>query len=119
MSFLNEVYDATEPRESVEASQARDNVSRYLCYVDFIHRTVAELLESHEQFFQEPDWEWTARLAICRGSIGVMSLVPTMSEANVRCHSLGIQLFCLRGIMAEILLTEKPLPTPDTPSSIP
>ena len=103
--LLDGVYD--EHKSKLQASQARDNVSRYLCKVGFIHRTVAEFLESHEQFFQEPDWQWTARLAICRGMIGALSLVPiTMSEANFGSHSLGISLKWLWDTMSDIRATE-------------
>ena len=103
--FLEGVCD--EHELGLEASQVRDNVSRYLCKVRFIHRTVAEFLESHEQFFQEPDWQWTARLAICRGMIGALSLVPiTMSEANFGSHSLGISLKWLWDTMSDIRATE-------------
>ena len=112
--FHDGVYDdngETRIGIHVQASQARDSVSGYLCEVAFIHRTVAEFLGSHEQFFQEPDWEWTARLAICRGRIGVMSLIPdTRSEANVGCISCWLSLVRLRETISEFPAMENHCP---------
>lgn len=107
--LLDGVYDQ-QTRNILQASQAKDNVSRYLCKVEFIHRTVAEFLESHEEFFKEPDWQWTARLAICRGTIGVLSLVPITMSANVGYNSLGISLAWLRDTMFDIQPTANRCP---------
>lgn len=83
----------------------RDNVSRHLCEVRFIHRTIKEFLESHQQFFQEPGWQWTASLAIHRGRIGVM-LPVSVSEARFNGIHLTAGLEWLRNITCESLVIE-------------
>lgn len=74
-------------KDKVHTSQDIRNVSRFLRQVRFIHKTVLEFLQGHEEFFQDPDWRMTAALALARGKFGVVSLtsiVLTQQEAYLR-----------------------------------
>lgn len=63
---------------AMSVSQVEGNVSRELRQVSFIHRTVAEYLKSHGNYFRRPNWQQPASLAVIRGRIGVLSIVPIM-----------------------------------------
>jgi hypothetical protein len=55
----------------------KGNLSHALGKVNFIHRTVKEFLESHCQaFLEEPSWLSAGTLALTRGRVGSLSLIP-------------------------------------------
>jgi len=59
-----------------ESPQLLRSNKGYLREVKFIHKTVMDFLQSHEEFFQNLDWRLTATLTISRGAMGVVSLTP-------------------------------------------
>jgi len=60
----------------VRSNKGAQSLAHYLREVKFIHKTVMDFLQSHEEFFQNLDWRLTATLTITRGAMGVMSLTP-------------------------------------------
>ena len=61
----------------VKTSRETRNVSCYLREVNFIHRTVVDfLLFHHQAFFKESSWYSAANLALARGKLGLMCIVP-------------------------------------------
>ena len=59
------------------------NVSSHIREVSFIHKTVIEFLES-QSFYQDLSWRPTASLALLRGSLGTMSIIPIMISDEVK-----------------------------------
>ena len=59
------------------------NVSCHIREVSFIHKTVIEFLES-QLFFQDLTWRPTASLALLRGSLGTMSIIPIAISDEVK-----------------------------------
>lgn len=68
--------DNSEHKHTVRTNQGAQSLSYYLREVKFIHKTVMDFLQSHEEFFQNLDWRLTATLTISRGAMGVVSLTP-------------------------------------------
>ena len=66
----------TKDDKLIAASQREENVSRYLREVKFIHKTVVEFLRSRADFFQDPNWQASATLAVIRSQLRVASLTP-------------------------------------------
>jgi len=65
-----------ELSHDVRTNQGTQNTSYYLREVKLIHKTVMDFLQSHEEFFQDPNWRLTATATITRGNIGVVGLTP-------------------------------------------
>lgn len=63
-------------KHAVRTNQGAQSLSYYLREVKFIHKTVIDFLQSHEELIQNLDWRLTATLTISRGAMGVMSLTP-------------------------------------------
>ena len=59
------------------------NVSCHIREVSFIHKTVIEFLEG-QSFFQDLTWRPTASLALLRGSLGIMSIIPITISDEVK-----------------------------------
>ena len=59
------------------------NVSYHIREVSFIHKTVIEFLEG-QSFFQDLNWRPTASLALLRGSLGTMSIIPIAISDKVK-----------------------------------
>lgn len=67
----------------VKTAQDEHNVSRHLRRVEFIHRTVSDFSQSHHQtFFEDSGWRSAAMLAIARGELGLMSIVPIATPSR-------------------------------------
>ena len=62
----------------VNTSQEASSVSCFLREIRFIHKTVIEFLQSHEEFFHDPEWRIQAGHTAVRGVLGVISLTPIM-----------------------------------------
>ena len=73
-TYVEELIDKSG--NEVRISLKEENFSRYLRDVRFIHKTVMEFLQSHMEFFQDPDWRLQAHLAAIRSNIRVASLAP-------------------------------------------
>lgn len=69
----------------VGKSQDERSVSRHLREVSFIHKTVIDFLDSRRQtMFQEPNWRPAANLALVRGQLGSISILPlVISEEDI------------------------------------
>ena len=59
------------------------SVSCHIREVSFIHKTVIEFLEG-QSFFQDLTWRPTASLALLRGSLGTMSIIPITISDEVK-----------------------------------
>jgi hypothetical protein len=75
---LEGIFERADDMDAVRTNQGAQNLSYYLREIRYIHKTVMDFLQSHEEFFQDPDWRWTAVLTITRGRMGVVSLTPLM-----------------------------------------
>lgn len=64
-------------RKQIGTSQDEWNLSCHLRRVKFIHRTAADFLRSHHRtLFRDTNWRSAASLAVARGKLGFMSIVP-------------------------------------------
>ena len=59
------------------------NVACHIRKVSFIHKTVIEYLEG-QSYFQDLTWRPTASLALLRGSLGTMSVIPIAISDEVK-----------------------------------
>jgi hypothetical protein len=73
------IYEEETPEQRTH--QVEGFVSRHFREVNFIHRSVLDYLETHQQeFFQTPNWRLEARLAHARSQLGEMSVIPIVKS---------------------------------------
>ena len=78
MEHLEGVWKEHRDFRLVKSSQEASSVSCFLREIRFIHKTVIEFLQTHEEFFQDLDWRFTASHTVTRGMLGVLSLTPVV-----------------------------------------
>lgn len=117
------LIEISEPRESISEwirietveggydtvpnSQEASSVACFLREIRFIHKTVIEFLQRHEQFFLDPDWRLTAAHTAARGRLGITGLTPIIICTNdARPGSFKMDKFPLADLLATISWTE-------------
>ena len=122
------LVEISEPRESIPEwilieegrgtySDARfiqeaSSVTCFLREIRFIHKTVMEFLQRHEEFFLDPEWRLTAAHTAARGQLGVLGLTPIIIRTNdARPGSLKIHQFPMADPLARISCIEDMWPS--------
>lgn len=99
----------------VKTARDEHNVSRHLRSVEFIHRTAADFLRSHHQtFFQDSNWRSSAMLAVARGKLGLMSIVPIATSDRGNSGDYMVLIRPIHDIMRTLILLDAIEPTEET-----
>ena len=77
-------HDQEDVLYDVPLSSDEQSPSRHLRSVEFIHRTVAELLRSrNEAFFHGSNEVSAAAFALAQGKLGVMNIIPALVSPSI------------------------------------
>ena len=87
---------------------AQEGIASFVREVKFIHKSAADFVRSHEEFFEDSDWQSKGRYSVVRAQIAVARLAPLAPSITSKPNSSAEQRTVFSEFISDLMAASRP-----------